>query len=100
MSDWVLSSSVTISTGPNSPIAPAPSTNPPSRVDSAPASRMIGISVPSAVVAIAEPVSRPEMTTPVASSTPASEYASTIDMIQPSTASRTGLPRITSKRIS
>ena len=42
--------------GPNSPIAPAASSFVPKRVRSSPASLRIGISVPMAVVAIAEPV--------------------------------------------
>ena len=48
--------SVTRRIGPNSPAAPAPSRKVPKRVSSSPPSRRIGISVPIAVVAIAEPV--------------------------------------------
>ena len=42
--------------GPNSPTAPAPSSSVPNRVLSSPLSDRIGISVPIAVVAMAEPV--------------------------------------------
>ena len=42
--------------GPNSPTAPAPSSSVPKRVFSSPLSDRIGISVPIAVVAMAEPV--------------------------------------------
>ena len=42
--------------GPNSPIAPAASSFVPKRVRSSPASLRMGMSVPMAVVAIAEPV--------------------------------------------
>ena len=70
-SDCEPSSTVTISTGPNSPTAPTPSTNRPSRVSSLSASRRTGRIVPSAVVDIAEPTSSPERTTPSAISAPA-----------------------------
>ena len=52
----VENTSVISSIGPNSPIAPAPSRYVPKRVRSSPASLRIGMSVPIAVVAIAEPV--------------------------------------------
>ena len=48
--------SVTSRIGPNSPTAPAASRNVPNRVLSSPLSDRIGMSVPIAVVAIAEPV--------------------------------------------
>ena len=51
-----VSTSVTSRMGPNLPIAPAPSSNVPKRVRSSPLSWRIGISVPIAVVATAEPV--------------------------------------------
>ena len=66
VSDVEPSSSVTIRIGPNSPAAPTASTWLPNRVSSCFVSRSSGISVPSAVVAMAEPVSSPETTTPVA----------------------------------
>ena len=91
---------VTISTGPNSPTAPAPSTKRPSFVSSWSASRRIGTSVPSAVVVIADPTSRPESTTPAAASAPANAYARTSVIAQPNAASRSGAPRIRSNSIS
>ncbi len=64
------STSVTSRIGPNSPVAPAASRNVPKRVRSSPASSRIGISVPIAVVAMAEPVYRSERTTPAHASSP------------------------------
>jgi len=52
----VVSTNVMSRIGPNSPIAPAASSWVPKRVRSSPESRRIGISVPIAVVASAEPV--------------------------------------------
>ena len=48
--------SVTSTIGPNSPTAPAASRKVPKRVRSSPASSRIGMSVPIAVVDMAEPV--------------------------------------------
>ena len=53
---WVVRSSVSSRTGPNSPTAPAASRYVPRRVRSSPVSERIGSSVPIAVVEIAEPV--------------------------------------------
>ena len=100
VSDVAPSSSVTIRTGPNSPTAPTASTWLPLGVSSWWVSRSSGISVPSAVVAIAEPVSRPEITMPPASSRPASEYARASEHSHPIVARRSGVPRTRSKRIS
>ena len=100
MPDSVLSRRVTISTGPNSPTAPAPSTNRPRFVSSCPASRSTGRSVPSAVVVIADPTSSPDSTTPAAASRPARLYASASVISQPIAASFSGVPRIRSNSIS
>ncbi len=86
--------------GPNSPTAPAPSRKRPKRVISSPASRRMGIRVPRAVVASAEPVYASDTTTPASASAPAREYASTSDSPHPTLASRSGVPRIRSKSIS
>src|SRR5215211_2533718 len=60
----------------------------------------MGISVPIAVVASADPVYRKESTIPVDSSPAASEYAKTSDSPHPTAASSSGLPRMRSKSIS
>ncbi len=64
--------SVTRRIGPNSPVAPAARSSVPNGVCSSPASRSIGISVPIAVVANAEPVKTSESTTPASASSPPS----------------------------
>ena len=56
--------------GPNSPMAPAASRKVPKRVRSRPLSLRIGISVPIAVVASAEPVNSSDSTMPVSASRP------------------------------
>ena len=97
---FVENTSVTRRMGPNSPAAPAARRNVPKRVRSSPASLRIGIRVPMAVVAIADPVNTRESTTPETSSRAPSEYASASESSQPRTASRSGLPRMRSKSIS
>jgi hypothetical protein len=59
-----LSRIVTARIGPNSPTAPAAVRKPPNRVPSRPRSRSIGSSVPIAVVVMASPISRLEITKP------------------------------------
>ena len=86
--------------GPNSPAVPAASRKVPNLVDISPASRRIGISVPIAVVAIAEPVNRSDSTIPAAASAPPTPYASANDSSQPSPASISGRPRSRPKSIS
>ncbi len=66
-------SSVNRSRGPNSPTAPAPSRYVPNRVCSSPLSDRIGIRVPMAVVASADPVYRSDSTMLLSASRPATE---------------------------
>ena len=67
---FVENTSVMSRIGPNSPTAPAASRKVPKRVFISPASLRIGISVPIAVVAIAEPMKTSDRTMSASESAP------------------------------
>ncbi len=79
--------------GPNSPMAPAPSTKRPKSLSRSPASRRMGISVPIAVVLSATATSTGSDTNPAACRANVAANASATETSQPSPPSRKGGPR-------